>query len=329
MRVYWLDNIRYQPTGWWYLFKEIIEHLIITHGAEIRHKGNHRCEGGTYFYIEEFKYQMKDCELFIYDEEKDILKIISFSEFYTEAWKVLTERNNKNDILIVPQLYDWFNPEIETGKLRYDFSQHNFQIKSSPFYTVYAPNQINYEELYERRSQKNFNELEDKMFMLFTTQRPAPYMLSELGYLNKSLTPKSPTEYFDLMLNYKIGLAIATSAEHCYREIEYMAIGIPFIRLEHMRQLEPPLIPNYHYIAVSREKYGLPYNSHLNREGKDEYVKAYIERFLEVKEDREFLDFVAKNAREYYLNYCSPINNNRLNHMLNLLDIDPSLKLVY
>ena len=325
MRVYYFENIRYAQSGWNYLFKDLVYHLISNHNAEVIHRGNHRCPGGTAFYVKEFDYHMADCEIMIYDEVNDSLKAISYSERYTNIWNVFLKRNNKNDVLIVPQFYDWFNKDLYTGEDKIDLSQYNFKLGSSVFYTI--DKDIDYEGLYKRRKELDQSEIIDKMFMLFTTQRPDPYELSKRGYLNESMTPVSPIEYFNTAIQYKVGLAIATLAEYCYREIEYMAIGLPFIRIEYMRDLDPPLIPNYHYIAIDRKKYDFPYNSQLDREGGEKYIQAYIDRFTEVKDDKDFLDFISNNAREYYLNYCAP--KNRLNHMLNLLNIDPELKLVY
>lgn len=326
MRVYYLENVRYTKSGWNDVFESVVRHLMIHHDAKVIHRANHRCQGGTTFYVEEFDYHMPDCELLIYDEKIDSLKIISQSEFYTKSWEVLTKRNNTNDLLIVPQLYDWFNKNQNTGENLIDFSKFNFKISSSVFYTIPHEN-VNYEEIYKQRKEKSFDELEDKLFMLFTTQRNDPYKLSELGYLNKDTKPVLPPEYFQKAINHKIGLSIATLAEYCYRDIEYMAVGIPFMRVEYLRDLNPPLIPNHHYIAIDRKKYGLPYNSGLDRVGGEKYVEAYIDRFLEVKDDKEFLNFVANNGRDYYVKYCSP--QNRLNHILGLLNIDPNLKLVY
>jgi len=326
MRVYYFENVRYARSGWNEVFENLVRHLMVHHDAKIIHRANHRCEGGTKFYVEEFDYHMQDCELLIYNEEKDSLKIISQSELYSSCWQVLVKRNNKNDLLLVPQLYDWFKKNEETGEDSIDFSKYNFTISSTVFYTIPHDN-INYEEVYNKRKEKNFEDLEDKLFMLFTTQRNDPYKLSELGYLNADTKPVSPTDYFEKAINHKIGLSIATLAEYCYRDIEYMAIGVPFLRVEYIRQLEPALIPNYHYIAIDRKKYGFGYYGGLDRVGGDKYVQAYIDRFLEVKDDKDFLQFITNNAREYYLKYCSP--QNRINHILNLLNIDPNLKLVY
>ena len=57
----------------------------------------------------------------------------------------------------------------------------------------------------------------------------------------------------------------------------------------------------------------------MDVQGGDAYVQAYKERFLEVKDDTEFLKFIAENAHDYYTKYCSP--QNRLSHLLNLLEL--------
>jgi len=318
MTVYFFENVSYVYKGWDAVFKEIIESLKQTHTINIKHKTNYPAEEGTYFYIEEFDYKMKDCELIIYDEENDVLKAISFSESHTDLWYVFTKRNKKEDLILVTQFDDWYNRELETGKLRIDLSEFNFTVGETVFYTLLDT--VDYEDFYTQRTSKDFAELEDKLFMLFTTQRNDPFTLSKLGYLNENMTSLNTHDYFAKAINHKIGLAIATTAEYCYREIEYMAVGIPFMRLEYLRQLNPPLIPNFHYIAVDRAKNKLPYNTGLDRHGGEQFVKAYVDRFLEVKDDQEFLDFIVKNAREYYIKYCSP--KNRKNHLLNLLNLN-------
>lgn len=317
MTVYYFENVSYSYKGWDAVFRDLVKLLKDTYNAEIKYKSNFPAEEGTYFYIEEFDYKMKDCELIIYDEEKDILKVVSFSEAWSGIWNVFVKRNNEKDLLLVTQFDDWFNRELETGKPRIDLTPYHFEIGETVFYTLTET--IDYEDLYAQRLAKDSSSLEEKLFMLFTTERGDPFTLSKLGYLNEDLTPVSTIEYFQKAINHKIGLAVATLAEYAYREIEYMAVGIPFMRVEYLRQLNPPLIPNYHYIAVDRAKNNLPYNSGLDRIGGEKFVKAYIDRFLEVKDDKEFLDFIAKNARDYYLNYCGP--QNRLAHLVSLLKI--------
>lgn len=328
MVIYYFENVSYAYSSWQGLFKEIVEYYKKEYGAEVIRKTNYPGPGGISMYIEEFDYEMADCELLIYDKENDILKAISYSEHYTKIWEdVFVKRNKKGDLLLITQFYNWFNKVIETGKDNINLSDYNFTVSQTVFYTIQDnstnelinPDKINIEDIYNKRKNIQSSDLEDKLFMLYTTERFDPVKLSELGYLNKDLTPKKMGSYFEELIKYKIGLAIGTTAEYSYREMEYMAIGVPFLRVEYMTQLNPPLIPNYHYIAIDRAKYNLPYNNGLDRLGGENYIKAYIDRFLEVKEDQEFLNYIAKNARQYYLNYCSP--ENRLSHALKLLQI--------
>jgi len=316
MTVYHLENVSYLKKTWDVVFAELVKHLKNKHSAKVVYDGNTPDIERT-LYIPELNYQMKDCELVIYDEHKDSFKAISFSEHKTNIWNAFEKRNNKNDLLLITQFYDWFNKECETGEFKHDLSHCKFSVGSTVFYPLWT--NIDYEEIYSRRKAKKPEEFVDKMFMLFGTHRSDPFELSKRGYLNEMVGFLEQPEYFDALINHKVGLSIATVADFCYRDIEYMAIGMPYIRVEYINEFDPPLIPNFHYVSIDREKNGLPHNSGLDREGSEKHVEAYIKRFLEVKEDTAFLEFVANNAREYYVKYCSP--KNRIPHLLNLLRI--------
>jgi hypothetical protein len=123
-----------------------------------------------------------------------------------------------------------------------------------------------------------------------------------------------PNTYFNDLINYKIGLSVAGRGELCYRDIEYMALGIPFIRFEYISELSPNLIPNYHYISVER-----PNDLLIDRLGNEEHARMIEKRFLEVKDNNEFLLFISNNAREYYETYLKSDVN--VNHTLNLLGL--------
>jgi len=125
----------------------------------------------------------------------------------------------------------------------------------------------------------------------------------------------TPDEYFDDVIRYRVGLSIGGKGEVCYRDIEYMAMGIPFIRFTYTTPLDPPLIPNYHYIAVPR-----PVDLYRDREGGAEHAQMIIRRYREVYEAGVFLDFVAANARQYYLDYLAPYAV--VEHTLKLLNIE-------
>ena len=107
--------------------------------------------------------------------------------------------------------------------------------------------------------------------------------------------------YFDEVINYEIGLSVGGVGNMCYRDVEYMALGIPFIRFEYNSQLNPPLIPNYHYISIPMDEdipsiYGLQYD----RLGGKGHAEKIEQKFKEVINDKEYLAFISKNARKYY-----------------------------
>ena len=80
---------------------------------------------------------------------------------------------------------------------------------------------------------------------------------------------------------------VAGRGELCYRDIEYMALEVPFIRFEYITKLNPNLIPNFHYISVER-----PDELTIDRLGDESHSKMIERRFLEVKDDMEFLEIL-------------------------------------
>jgi hypothetical protein len=290
IKVYFLET-QYQYMGWNDVFLELVNNIRDKFNAQVIH------QKGGHLYIEKFNYNMPDCEIIIHDEKNDILKSITWSESPTNLFEIYKQRNNKEDILLLTQQAYWFPKD-------YNFSVYNFTVKPTTFYT-FTP-QTNHDHFYNLRRFKNFDSLEDKMFCLFTTRREDPFKLREIGICNESPGLLSIEEYLKHAINYKVGLSLSSLAEICYRDIEYMAIGLPMLRLEYMTPFNPPLIPNYHYISIPRD--GFEWSTNADRAGGDKYVEAYKNRFLEVKDDKDFLDFITKNAREYYIDYCSPYN---------------------
>ena len=71
-------------------------------------------------------------------------------------------------------------------------------------------------------------------------------------------------EYIKNLSTAKIGLAYYQDldkyvtpfdypGEFCYRDMEYIALGIPFIRIEYRDSIHNGLYPNHHYISINRE----------------------------------------------------------------------------
>lgn len=225
-----------------------------------------------------------------------------------------------SDRISPAMLNEQSNPHLKKvliSQFNYDYVKHHVGNNIDKYFPwIYFPqNVFNYENYYQKR--KNTNDFINKMYFRGTTsQRPI------LQFFNKDLVEgfEPVGNYFDDLIKYKIGLSIAGVGELCYRDIEYMCIGIPFIRFEYLSKLNPNLIPNYHYISVNRPD-DIPTHNALStdRLGLEHHAKLIEQRFLEVKDDTDFLEFISNNAKEYYENYLS--EKNRIQHTLNLLSL--------
>lgn len=328
MIIYHLESPCYW-LGWHDVFCQLANSINAKYDTTYHHKMPNISIPGDYLFMEEFQTNIRDCDFVIYDKEKDSLKAISWGETYSDPYiggknllQIFKSRNNKNDILLVTQQSSWFNVLDDT--ITSLNKNYNFTLKSTPFYTFQSP--IDHDIFWEERKNIKHNDLIDQIFFLSTTRREDPFKLREMGLCSESPGGLSIEDYLKLSTKYKVGLSISSLSELCYRDIEYMAVGVPMLRLEYVTTTNPPLIPNYHYIAVDRKKYNIPgtkdnpiWSTSLERAGGESYVNAYKERFLEVKDDYEFLDFISLNAREYYKEYCSPTN--RVNYLLSLLNL--------
>ena len=298
--------ITYNQYTYWGIHDLMVElslYLKNNEGYEVK------SQTGGHLYIEEFDYHLPDCEIIAYDKNQDILKAISYSEYRTPILDIFKKRNNKKDIFILLHHRSW-------GIYNFDNPEFNFKIKPTTFYT-FDP-KTNYNYFYNQRQLLNTEFLIDRLFLRTSTGRGDEELLSKQDIINP-LVPANLAyhDYLKLALTYKIGLAIPGAAELCHRDFEYMAVGIPMLRMEYVNIYDPPLISNYHYIAVDRE--GFPFDSNADRIGGKKYIEAYSKRFEEVKNNYEFLAFIAKNANDYYRKYCSP--ENRVNIILNKLEI--------
>jgi hypothetical protein len=57
----------------------------------------------------------------------------------------------------------------------------------------------------------------------------------------------------------------------------------------------------------------------LDRTGGHHHAEMITKRYMEVINDQDFLDFISKNAREYYENYLSPTSS--VEHTINLMGL--------
>jgi hypothetical protein len=301
MKTVYITYTQYSPWALQDLISELGEHLR-------NNQYTIESETGRHLYIEKFNYNLPDCEALIYDDELDILKAISFSEARTSLFDIFQKRNNKNDILVVLHHASW-------GLHNFNKDSVNFKLKNTTTYTYKSATDFNY--FYNKRQSLRHDELIDKMFFKSTTGRGDEIELSKRNITNPLLPHMPQTDYMELAIQHKVGLSIAASYEICHRDIEYMAIGLPMLRLEYINNYDPQIIPNYHYISIGRE--GFEINPNADHRGGEKYIEAYINKFNEVKNNYELLNFISLNAYQYYKTYCHP--ENRLKTILNQLEL--------
>jgi len=255
---------------------------------------NQTCSDGDFLLME--------CEYVIEFEDTGEFYIMSVSDDLSHA--TLNEKSN-------PSLKKVLISQFNRQEIVSHVSEVNME-RYSPW--IYFPCTIDdLESHYEKR--KSLNEYIDKMYFRGTSISDRPIVTYiDQNYLNGYNPIGSPQTYFNDLINYKIGLSVAGRGELCYRDIEYMALGIPFLRFQYNSELSPNLIPNFHYISIDR-----PEDLIKDRLGNIQHAKMIEDRFLEVKDDKDFLDFISKNAREYYTTYLNRGNN--VKHTLNLLGI--------
>ena len=247
---------------------------------------------------------MLECEYVIENLENGEFVILSIADELSHA--VINEQSNH---FLKKVLISQFN----TKKLYLHIDNKNYH-KYSPW-TYFQSQIFDLESFYRKRlsivpsKEKLFfrgTSLEDRRFL---------YELSD-DVLEKNFSSVPPDSYFNEIINHKIALSIDGRGEFCYRDIECFAIGVPIIRFEFESVFYDKLIPNYHYISIPR-----PQDMDLYRMGNSSDAKLMEDRYREVINDEEFLNFISKNAREYYLKNCEIENNvKRTFNLLNLND---------
>jgi hypothetical protein len=249
---------------------------------------------------------LMECEYVIENVDNGDFYILSVSDDLTSG--ILNEQSN-------PKLKKVLISQFIEDKVKHHVNDNH--IKYFPW--IYFPmNLTDLDSYYLKRLQKT-HFIDKLCFRGSTSNRPIlKYFNSDIldgpDYIGDSKT------YFDDLINYSIGLSVAGVGEMCYRDIEYMSLGIPFIRFEYQSKLSSPLIPNYHYISIP---YDIEMPRHndtpTDRLGGQEQVNKIEQRFNEVITDKEFLSFISKNARKYYEDNLSPIS--RITKTLNILNL--------
>jgi hypothetical protein len=113
-------------------------------------------------------------------------------------------------------------------------------------------------------------------------------------------------EYLDYLTDlgeYTAALSLPGGAPICHRDIEAFAIGVPVIRPYLPCHHPDPLVPGVHYICCYHQP---DYSSGDARFVSSKNFQAnLIKTWNTVKNDPDFLAFVAQNARAWYARNCT------------------------
>jgi hypothetical protein len=132
-------------------------------------------------------------------------------------------------------------------------------------------------------------------------------------------TPLPFNLYIQESMQFKLALSIgggggAICGDFCFRDIEMFGLGIPLIRPTYIVETNDPLIPNFHYIAVDTE-----FDAEFRYKNHEQLSIDIKNRYLEVINDNELLNFVTTNARDWYIkNLSSPNITTNIIELLNL-----------
>ena len=245
---------------------------------------------------------MMECEMIIQDIDTLEIFVLSVSDDFSHASLGLQDNSNLKKVFI---------SQFDSQRVYSHLSNKDNFSKYSPW--IYFPSNIfDIEKYYTLRKEKT---LIDKFYFRGTSLEDRKIINHfDRTYFEGGLPIGGFDNYASDLINYKVALSIAGRGEFCYRDVENMGMGIPMIRFVYKNSMYPSLIPNYHYIAVNR-----PTDLDWDRMGNEEHAKMITNRFLEVKDDINFLEFISNNARNYYNDYLSTHNNVR--HTIKLLDL--------
>ena len=125
-------------------------------------------------------------------------------------------------------------------------------------------------------------------------------------------------DYLKDMTQYRCALSLPGGTEICNRDIECFGIGIPVIRPYIDINYPDPLISNYHYINCYGDcKYWDGNPSYISY---DDFKNNLLNCWSRVKDNLEYLNFVANNARQWYIKNCSIVAN--IDYILNQINLE-------
>ena len=267
---------------------------------------------------------ISDVECVIENSETGETKLLSFTEYFNSYACHIAKSESCTKTLLAH--FNWGNV--------YYWMRRDQSVKSltkiSPW--IFLPFQ-EFDVNSYRIKRGEIKEMDERMVWLGSgvdSYRKMIRVVENKGYLQPIMN-FSHEHYLDKLINSKIGLSYYLDlekyntpfdhpGEFCYRDIEYTLLGIPYIRIEFKDTTYNPLLPNKHYISIPREHAYVAYEKY----GDEGVADLYINRYKEVINDSEFLEYITKNQIEWADNNI--LNNNKHKLTFELLELKKWIK---
>lgn len=235
-----------------------------------------------------------DCEYVIENKETGEFHVISVSDVMSSM--LLNEAHNPFCKTILVSQYNprrlfYYKDTIPYKDLKgVEIKEYSYKYKPWVYFQAMFQN---LDMLYYKR--KSIAKKSDILYFRGSSLNERTF----LDHIDKKYVTEfnsvSPDYYFNEIINHKIAISIDGKGEFCYRDVECLGMGIPFIRYEYKSVFDSFLIPNYHYISIPRPPDMTDYAY-----GTKEHADVFIKRYLDVVNNEEFLSFISANARKYY-----------------------------
>lgn len=301
LKVYQSSNFKYNFFRYYhYFFDELINELKKRGYNVIEDRFFEKADECTRLITltDNLEYNILECELLIENLTDNKIYLLSISDLFSFCSTQIQYNKRLDKVLLCQYNQNEIDNVIKTNQNKY-----------SPWiYFTYSEKNL------ENYRLKKKHPLIDKLFFKTSQAWYRPI----LGNINKDILtdiePLDTEDYFSEAIKHKVGLAVGGKGDICYRDIEYMGLGIPYIRFKYSNVLSEPLIPDYHYISIIP-----PAGNCRDRDGNKDYAKLIEDKFLEVKDNYNFLEFISNNATNYFDKYLKYPNN--IYYTLQLLNL--------
>lgn len=172
-------------------------------------------------------------------------------------------------------------------------------MKYTPFsYTVSTINvEEQIERIYAHDIIKHIPDKPDFRGYLYTFRKYLE-LDSRFNVIDKKKHFLYPEEFIQQLNTQSISLSLNGAGEICNRDMEILGVGTALIRQKLVTKFHNNFIPDYHYIAVNYDDLDTSQNI-------ESYWKQlsdrFIDRYHEVTQDKEFIEYVASNGRQWYM----------------------------